>query len=85
MHGLVIVQSLLVNVVVRNIATLKVELKSSPTAFKRCTLSSVISSWRILHTMSAVRSEDTVERFRTGVGMKRNYVANKWTKSRRGD
>ena len=29
--------------------------------------------------MSAVRSEDTVERFRTGVGMKRNYVANNWT------
>ena len=30
--------------------------------------------------MSAVRSEDTVERFRTSVDMKRNHVANNWTK-----
>ena len=30
--------------------------------------------------MSAVRSQDTVERFRTSVEMKRNCVANNWTK-----
>ena len=30
--------------------------------------------------MSAVRSEDSVERVRTSVDMKRNYVANNWTK-----
>ena len=30
--------------------------------------------------MSAVRSEDTVERFRTSVDMKRNHVANNWAK-----
>ena len=62
--------------VVRNISTLKVVLEELTTAFKRCTLSSVTSSRRILHTMSAVRSEDTVERFRTIVDMKRNHVAN---------
>ena len=56
------------------------QLKSSPTAFKRCTVSSVISFWRILHTISAVRSEDIVERFRTSVDMKRNRVANNWAK-----
>ena len=30
--------------------------------------------------MSAVRSEKTVERFRTSVGIKRNHIANNWAK-----
>ena len=55
-------------------------LKSSPDAFKRRTQSKVISSWIILRTLSAVRSEDTVERFRTSVDMKRNHIANEWAK-----
>ena len=79
--SLVIVQSLLVHGVVRNISTLKVVVEEfAQRLFKVCTSSSVISSWRSLHTMSALRSEDTVGRFRTIVDMKRNHVANNWAK-----
>ena len=79
-HSLVIVQSLLVDGVVRNTPTLKIVVEE--VARRLQAPYPAISDLFLEDSaqLSAVRSEDNVERCRTSVDMKRNHIAINWVK-----